>query len=110
MGVWEYGDVGKKLKACERKERQDTKAIFIDSTSVALLFPCCAAQSPREEVVIIKNTCGYCTLLYCNGRMGFVLYRPDDLIPPNRACRIILSYVRCQSRYPGLQKDSINVT
>lgn len=34
--AWAYGDGGKKLKACERKERQDTEAIFIDSTSVAV--------------------------------------------------------------------------
>ena len=34
--AWEYGDGGKKLKACERKERQDTEAIFIDS-----LYLCC---------------------------------------------------------------------
>lgn len=84
------GDGGKKLKACEREERQDTEAIFIDSTSVALLFPSCATQSPHEEAVITKSSSGYCTLLCCNGRMGFVLYRSDDLIPPNSTCRMIL--------------------
>lgn len=36
--TWEYGDGGKKLRACERKERQDTEAIFID-----LLYLCCFA-------------------------------------------------------------------
>lgn len=87
--TWEYGDGGQKLKACERKERQDTEAIFIDSTSVAQLFPCCATQSPHREVVITKYLSGYCALLCCNSRMGFALYRSDDLIPPNSTCRII---------------------
>lgn len=74
----EYGDGGKKLKACERKERQDTEAIFIDSTSVALFFPCCATQSPHKEVAITEYLCGYCTLLCCS------------LILPKSTCRIIL--------------------
>lgn len=34
--AWVYGDGGKKVTACERKERQDTEAVFTDSTSVAV--------------------------------------------------------------------------
>lgn len=45
--TWEYEDGGKKLKACERKERQDIEAIFIDSTSVGF-FPLLCNTTPTQ--------------------------------------------------------------
>lgn len=96
--------------AKEKRDRIQRLSLQTDDTS-GTLFPCCATQSPHEEVVIIKYLCG--TLLYCIGRMGFVLYRSDDLIPPNSTCRITYRKPkapdpiyyrkkRFQCDYPGL--------
>lgn len=71
------GDGGKKLKACEREERQDTEAIFIDSTSVALLFPAVqhkahtrkqSLQNPNVDIV-------HC----CAAMAGWDLYCTDQM-------------------------------
>lgn len=45
MGV---RDGGKKLKACERKERQDTEAIFIDLLYLCFAFPLLCNTKPTQ--------------------------------------------------------------
>ncbi len=61
--TWKYGDGGQKLKACERKERQDTEAIFIDSTSVALFFPLLCNTKPTQGCSNCKST--YVDIVHC---------------------------------------------
>lgn len=58
--TWAFGDGGKKLKACETKERQDTEAIFTDSTSVALYPLLCKAHTRKWH---LQNT--YVDFVHC---------------------------------------------
>lgn len=50
---------GKKLKACERKERQDTEAIFID-----LLYLCCFAFPPLCNTKPTQGSSNYKILMW----------------------------------------------
>lgn len=104
--TWKYGKGGKKLTTCE-KERDRIQRLSLQTLPLLLRSsPRCAAQSPRKE--------SDRTLL--DGRMGFVLHRSNDLMPPNsnmqRFTDVIQTHththilpgdVSFQGAYPDLQ-------
>lgn len=64
------------MKACERKERQDTEAIFIDSTSVALFFPMLCNTKPTQGSSTYKST-NVDIVHCCTAAAGWDLYCTD---------------------------------
>lgn len=115
--TWENEDGGK-IEGM-RKKRETGYRGYLYRLYLGCYIPaCCATQSPHKEIVITEYLCGYCTLFYCKSRVGFVLYRSDDLILPKAHAELYLDdpwpqrhknilpekYVRFQYAYPGLQR------